>query len=243
MSGTSPLVASGEQRDGLKRLAISANRAEADRARAILLSLSGWKSAAIGEVFGVREDTVRDWRSTFMREGLAGIERHPAPGRSPVKAEAALAVANELFAAPVKIALTGPCRACRRKTSGAPGIASRIHDLRARRNHDLRLGPPPGGEEVAAVDESRRQGAMVDLGSGARAPGGAGVRLEEIGGMVAEEFLCVAALDQGHALRDEALQLDGADFGAVLFRLRLLLRVLIGVEPRRPDHSSARKTR
>ena len=94
MSGQSPLAASAEQREGLKRLAVSANRAEADRARAILLSLSGWKSSAIGEVFGVREDTVRDWRSTFMREGLAGIERHPAPGRSPVKAEAALAVAS-----------------------------------------------------------------------------------------------------------------------------------------------------
>ena len=93
MSGKSPLVASAEQRDGLKRLAVSANRAEADRARAILLSLSGWKSAAIGEVFGVREDTVRDWRYSFMREGLAGIERHPAPGCSPVKAQAALAVA------------------------------------------------------------------------------------------------------------------------------------------------------
>ncbi len=102
MSGKSPLVASTEQRDGLRRLAISTNRAEADRARAILLSLSGWKSAAIGEVFGVREDTVRDWRSTFMRDGVAGIERHPAPGCSPVKAEAALAVANELFAAPVE---------------------------------------------------------------------------------------------------------------------------------------------
>ena len=37
-----------------------------------------------------------------MREGLAGIERHPAPGCSPVKAEAALAVASELFAAPVE---------------------------------------------------------------------------------------------------------------------------------------------
>ncbi|MGH6852903.1 MAG: helix-turn-helix domain-containing protein [Gammaproteobacteria bacterium] len=102
MSGKSPLAASAEQRDALKRLAVSVNRAEADRARAILLSLSGWKSAAIGEVFGVREDTVRDWRSSFMREGLAGIERHPAPGCSPVKAEAALAVASELFAAPVE---------------------------------------------------------------------------------------------------------------------------------------------
>src|ERR1700730_16750279 len=96
------LTCSAEQRDGLKRVAVSANRAEGDRARAILLSLAGWKSAAIGQVFGVREDTVRDWRSTFMREGLAGIERHPAPGCSPVKARAALAVASELLAAPVE---------------------------------------------------------------------------------------------------------------------------------------------
>jgi len=102
MSGKSRLAASAEQRDGLRRLATSTNRAEADRARAILLSLSGWKSAAIGEVFGVREDTVRDWRSTFMCDGVAGIERHTAPGCSPVKSEAALAVANELFAAPVE---------------------------------------------------------------------------------------------------------------------------------------------
>jgi transposase len=102
MSFNSSLAASAEQHDGLKRLAVSANRAEADRARAILLSLSGWKSAAIGEVFGAREDTVRNWRSIFMREGLAGIERHPAPGCAPVKADAALEVARELFAAPVE---------------------------------------------------------------------------------------------------------------------------------------------
>jgi transposase len=102
MSFNSSLAASAEQHDGLKRLAVSANRAEADRARVILLSLSGWKSAAIGEVFGVREDTVRNWRSIFMREGLAGIERHPAPGCAPVKADAALEVARELFAAPVE---------------------------------------------------------------------------------------------------------------------------------------------
>jgi transposase len=102
MSFKSSVAASAEQLDGLKRLAVSANRAEADRARAILLSRSGWKSAAIGEVFGVREDTVRNWRSIFMREGLAGIERHPAPGCAPVKAEAALDVARELFAAPVE---------------------------------------------------------------------------------------------------------------------------------------------
>ena len=102
MSGKSPLTANVEQRCGLERLAVSSNRAEADRARAILLSLAGRTSADIGEVFGVREDTVRDWRSTFMREGVAGMERHPAPGASPVKADAALMVARELLAAPVE---------------------------------------------------------------------------------------------------------------------------------------------
>lgn len=102
MAGKSPLTASVEQRCGLERLAGSVNRAEADRARAILLSLAGRTSADIGEVFGVREDTVRDWRSTFMREGVAGMERRPAPGASPVKSEAALMVARELLVSPVE---------------------------------------------------------------------------------------------------------------------------------------------
>lgn len=101
MSGKTPLRVTEDQRVGLQRLAGSAQRAEADRARAILLSAAGWTSAAIGEAFGVREDTVRDWRSAFMREGLRGIERHPAPGAAPVKAQAALSVARELFAGPL----------------------------------------------------------------------------------------------------------------------------------------------
>jgi len=101
MTGRAALKVTEEQCADLERLACSANRAEADRARAILLSLAGWTSAAIGRAFRVREDTVRDWRSTFMHEGVVGIERHPAPGCLPVKAEAALAVARELFAAPV----------------------------------------------------------------------------------------------------------------------------------------------
>ena len=102
MTGKSPLTATLEQREGLERLGRSSDREEAGRARAILLSLSGWRSAQIGEALRVREDTVRGWRSDFMREGVDGIVRHPAPGRSPVKAEAALAVARELLALPVE---------------------------------------------------------------------------------------------------------------------------------------------
>jgi transposase len=101
MAGKTPLSVTQDQRSDLKQLSASANWSEADRARAILLSLGGWTSAEIGEAFGVREDTVRDWRSAFMREGLSGIERHPAPGSPPVKAQAALNVAGELFVSPV----------------------------------------------------------------------------------------------------------------------------------------------
>ena len=101
MTGKTPLTATAEQRDGLKRLARSAHREEADRARGILLSLAGWTSAAIGEALRVRQDTVRNWRSAFMRQGLEAVVRHPAPGRAPVKAQAALAVAREVLAAPV----------------------------------------------------------------------------------------------------------------------------------------------
>jgi transposase len=101
MAGKSPLMVTAAEREGLERLARSSDREEADRARAVLLSLTGWTSAEIGEALRVREDTVRGWRSAFMREGLAGIVRHLAPGRSPVKAEAALAVARELLAVPV----------------------------------------------------------------------------------------------------------------------------------------------
>jgi transposase len=101
MAGRSPVVASQEQREALAELAASRDRGEADRARAILLTLEGWTSARIGAAFSVREDVVRDWRSTFMREGVEGLASRTAPGRPPVKAQAALAVADQLLSAPV----------------------------------------------------------------------------------------------------------------------------------------------
>jgi hypothetical protein len=48
--------------------------------------------------------------------------------------------------------------------------------------------------------------------------------------MVAKELHAVAALDQRLSLGDEALELDRADFGAVLFLLAAPLRLLIVVE-------------
>jgi transposase len=101
MAGQSPVRASAEQRSELLALSQSRERGEADRARAILLTLAGWTSPRIAEAFGVREDTVRLWRSEFMRSGIAVLKRSVAPGPAPVKAERALAVAEELLSGPV----------------------------------------------------------------------------------------------------------------------------------------------
>jgi len=101
MAGKSPVAASEEQRAALRTLAVSRDRGEADRARAVLLTLSGWTSPRIAEAFGVREDTVRLWRSDFARGGVEALKMSPAPGPAPVKAEAALRVATPLLEAPV----------------------------------------------------------------------------------------------------------------------------------------------
>src|SRR5205823_13263719 len=76
-------------------------RGEADRARAIVLTLSGWASPHIAEAFGVREDTVRLWRMDFARGGVAALKATVAPGSAPVKTEAALRVVTPLLEAPV----------------------------------------------------------------------------------------------------------------------------------------------
>jgi len=101
MAGKSLLAATEDQRRALMALSRSRDRGEADRARAILLTLSGWTSGQIAEAFGVREDTVRFWRSNFMTGGIEALKTSVAPGPAPVKAECALAVAEEVLSAPV----------------------------------------------------------------------------------------------------------------------------------------------
>jgi len=67
----------------------------------VLLTLAGWTSPHIAEAFGVREDTVRLWRSDFMGKGIAALRASMAPGPAPVKSEAALRVALPLLEQPV----------------------------------------------------------------------------------------------------------------------------------------------
>jgi transposase len=101
MAGKSPVTANDEQIRGLEVLAGSKDRREADRARAILLTLKGWTSPEIAEVFRVREDMVRFWRGSFARDGVEGIKASVYAGPPPLKSEAALRVCTPLLEAPV----------------------------------------------------------------------------------------------------------------------------------------------
>src|ERR1700687_2976839 len=101
MGGKSPVAASEDQRAALTSLSGSRERGEADRARAVLLTLNGWTSPRIAEAFGVREDTVRLWRSDFVRGGVEALKANVAPGPAPVKSEAGLRVVTPLLEQPV----------------------------------------------------------------------------------------------------------------------------------------------
>lgn len=101
MVGRPRVVATGEQREELRALAGSPDREEADRARAILLSLEGWSSPRIAEAFSVKPDSVRHWRWTFGCEGVSGLRARKALGPEPVKARAALSVVEDLLSGEV----------------------------------------------------------------------------------------------------------------------------------------------
>ena len=111
MVGKSPITADGEQRAALRALAHSRDRCEADRARAMLLTLLGWTSPRIAEAFGVREDTVRLWRCDFADGGVEALKASVAPGPAPVKSEAALRVVTPLLEAPSPTGAIGRSRA------------------------------------------------------------------------------------------------------------------------------------
>jgi len=101
MGDKSRISANYEQRVGLAALAGSRDRGEADRARAVLLTLSGWTSPRIAEAFGVREDTVRLWRSDFGKGGVEALKASVAPGPPALKSLAALRIVTPLFEEPV----------------------------------------------------------------------------------------------------------------------------------------------
>src|SRR5437763_11406786 len=98
VSGQSWIEATADQRAELRGLAGSSDREEADRGRAVLLSLDGWTSERIAAAFCVQADSVRHWRWIFGRAGVAGLRARKAPGPEPQKARAALWVNEETMA-------------------------------------------------------------------------------------------------------------------------------------------------
>jgi transposase len=167
MSGKSPISASGDQRAALAILSGSRDRGEADRARAILLTLLGWTSPRIAEAFSVREDTVRLWRSDFSRGGTDALKASVAPGLLPVKSETALRVVAPLLEEPVANRPNGTIARMRAEIEAREGITiSRSQLSKALRKKRAWIGAPPVASETGrAILEPRgaTENFLVDL--------------------------------------------------------------------------------
>jgi transposase len=100
MAGRCRLTATAAQRAELSALTRSPDRGEADRARALLWSLDGEGSAAIGARLGVRADRVRKWRQAFARGGVAALRARRRTGRPGRRGQRALAAAAAVLDAP-----------------------------------------------------------------------------------------------------------------------------------------------
>ncbi len=97
MSRRCILEVTAEQEQQLRRLARSTRRDEADRARALLMSLAGKTSPEIAPLLGVRPEQVRRWRTRFREGGPQALRTRPRTGRGDIKAQAALSVAREVL--------------------------------------------------------------------------------------------------------------------------------------------------
>ena len=81
MPGKSKLTADAGEQAALRALSKSEHRGEADRGRAILLTLEGRRAGEIAAVLGVHISTVRNWRGYFAHGGVAGLRRRQRPGQ------------------------------------------------------------------------------------------------------------------------------------------------------------------
>src|ERR671912_1836895 len=80
MAGKSTLTADAAEQATLRALSKSEHRGEADRARAILLTLEGRRAEEIAATLGVHISTVRNWRGYFAPSGAAGGGPGPRAG-------------------------------------------------------------------------------------------------------------------------------------------------------------------
>src|SRR5690349_23695613 len=95
--GKSTLTADAAEQAALRALSKSEQRGEADRARAVLLTLEGRRAGEIAAVLGVHISTVRNWRGYFAYGGVAGLRRRPRPGGQSVVGLHAAAIAGAIL--------------------------------------------------------------------------------------------------------------------------------------------------
>ena len=163
MPGKSKLTADAAEQAALRALTKSEQRGEADRARAVLLTLEGRKAAEIAAVLGVHVSTVRNWRGYFVHGGVAGLRRRPRPGQQakigPHAGAIAAAILNDDTRHDGGWTLPRLCTEIARR--GGPAISPRwlAHQLRQR-------GLPSGGRATPSKGaRTQRQSRRAISGS------------------------------------------------------------------------------
>ena len=153
MPGKSTLTADAAEQAALRALSKSEQRGEADRARAILLTLEGRKAAEIAAILGVHVSTVRNWRGYFAHGGVAGLRRRQRPGRQSVVGPHAGAIAAAILTEDARHdggwTLPRLCAEIARR--GGPAISPRwlSHQLRQRGlPSGARATPSKGGRRA-----------------------------------------------------------------------------------------------
>src|SRR3954451_20821195 len=153
MPGKSTLTADAAEQAALGALSKSEQRDEADRARAILLTLQGRRAEEIAGVLGVHVSTVRNWRGYFAHGGVTGLRRCQRPGQQakigPHAGVIAAAILNEDTRHDGGWTLVRLCTEIARR--GGPAISPRWL------SHQLRQRGLPGGDRVTLSKDARTQ--------------------------------------------------------------------------------------
>src|SRR5215213_11232927 len=153
MPGKSKLTADAAERAALRALSKSEQRGEADRARAILLTLEGRRAEEIAAVLGVHVSTVRNWRGYFTHGGVAGLRQRPRPGGQSVVGLHAGAIAAAIVTDDTRHdggwTLPRLCAEIARR--GGPAISPRWL------SHQLRQRGLPGGARATPSKGARTQ--------------------------------------------------------------------------------------
>jgi transposase len=153
MPGKSMLTADAAEQAALRALSKSEQRGEADRARAILLTLEGRRAGEIAAVLGVHISTVRNWRGYFAHGGVAGLRRRPRPGQQakigPHAGAIAVAILTEDARHDSGWTLPRLCAEIARR--GGPAISPRWL------SHQLRQGGLLGDGRVTRSKRARTQ--------------------------------------------------------------------------------------